>query len=78
MSDGEQMEMYRKAAELKHRLEGSSDMQRLLLGQYSTLCMMGAFTEAEKLRSQVHDYLDVFLDSCVENSRLCRKMQGLS
>ena len=77
MTEAEQHEMAVKIAELKHRLEGSSNVQSLMLGQYSQLCMMGSYEEAQNLRHKIHDYLDVFLDSCVDNSKLVRKMQGL-
>lgn len=73
----EQLTMQRKIVELKHRLEGSSNLQSLMLGQFSNLCLMGSYEAAEKLRYPMHDWLDVFLDSCTENSKLVRKMQGL-
>ena len=81
MSDPSAEEMHtmqRKIVELKHRLEGSSNLQSLMLGQFSNLCLMGSYEAAEKLRHEMHDWLDVFLDSCTENSKLVRKMQGLA
>jgi hypothetical protein len=77
MTEAEQKEIAIKACELKHRLEGSSNVQSLMLGQYSNLCNMGAYEQAQALRHQLHDYLDVFLDSCVENSKLMRRIEGL-
>ena len=73
----EQMAIQRKIIELKNRLEGSSNLNTLVLGQFSNLCLMGSYEAAEKLRHDLHDWLDVFLDSCAENSKLVRKMQGL-
>ena len=73
----EQMAIQRKIIELKNRLEGSSNLNTLMLGQFSNLCLMGSYEAAEKLRHDLHDWLDVFLDSCAENSKLVRKMQGL-
>ena len=73
----EAMAVQRKIVELKHRLEGSSNLNTLMLGQFSNLNMMGSYEAAEKLRHELHDWLDVFLDSCAENSKLVRKMQGL-
>jgi hypothetical protein len=66
-----------KLVELKHKIEGSSSVQGAIMAQFNALCMMGAFEQAEALRAKAHDYLDVFMDSCIENTRLCRKMQGL-
>jgi hypothetical protein len=77
MTEAQQQEIAVKICELKHRLEGSSNVQSLMLSQYSQLCMMGSYEQAQNLRSQLPDYLDVFLDSCVENSKLMRQMQGL-
>jgi hypothetical protein len=72
------MALQRKIVELKHRLEGSSNLNQLMLGQFSNLCLMGSYEAAEKMRNELHDWLDVFLDSCAENSKLVRKMQGLT